>query len=264
MSHFVDIHCHLLPSIDDGAKDEADSLAMARMAIEHGVDSIIVTPHQLGNFAFNQGDAIRQRTKTLQALLRQEGIPLALLPGADVRIEDGMIDQLLSGEVLSLGDHRKHVLLELPHELYFPLEPVLDALTQQGMVGILSHPERNQGILQQPRLIESLVDYGCLMQVTTGSFVGGFGPASQQLAEKMAQRGMVHFLSTDGHGAKSRRPRMQDGFEAASRLAGEEAATKWCGHFPRAVFEGREVPSGRVATTKPKQAGWSFWKRRSA
>ncbi len=264
MPPFVDIHCHLLPAIDDGAKDEADSLAMARMAVEHGVDSLVVTPHQLGNFAFNQGDAIRQQTEALQARLRQEAIPLSILPGADVRIEDGMIDQLLSGEVLTLGDHRKHILLELPHELYFPLEPVLDVLSQQGMVGILSHPERNQGLLQQPRLIETLVDYGCLMQVTTGSLVGGFGPASQQLAEHMAARGTIHFLATDGHGAKSRRPRMLDGYQAATKIAGEEAATKWCSDFPRAVFEAKEVPAGRVATARPKQAGWTFWRRRSA
>lgn len=260
-SGFVDIHCHMVPGIDDGARDQADSLAMALLAVEEGIDTVVVTPHQLGNFSHNKGDEIRVRAVELQELLTANGVPLTILPGGDVRIDAGMVGQIVSGEVMSLADHKKHVLLELPHELYMPLEPVLAELSQRGMVGILSHPERNQGILQQPSLIEPLVEAGCLMQVTCGSLLGSFGPKSQALAESMCRKGVVHFLATDAHGPKSRRPKMQDAFARAVELAGEQAAELWCRHNPRCVAEGKPVTPGAVPVAAPRRSGWGFWKR---
>ncbi len=269
MSGFVDIHCHLLPGIDDGSKNLSESLAMARLSVEQGVDTITVTPHQLGNYAHNRGDDIRHRTVELQNSLDAEGIPLKVLPGGDVRIEDGMIEAIAAGEVLTLGDQGRHVLLELPHELYFPLEPVLDGLERRGMVGVLSHPERNAGLLARPDLIDTLVDYGCLMQVTAGSLLGGFGSKSQAMAQSMVKRGAVHFLSTDAHGPQSRRPCLGKAYQVAVELAGERAATLWCSEFPRAVAEGRDVPRGAVRVGSSGRGGlgrggWSLWGRRSA
>ncbi len=263
MNGLVDIHCHLLPGIDDGAADLEASLAMAVMSVSQGVETIVLTPHQLGAFDHNRGDDIRRRTTELQSEINARGIPLKILPGADVRIEDSMMARLLEGDVLTLGDHGKHVLLELPHELYFPLEPVLDALHRHGMVGILSHPERNGGLLARQDLIAPLVDYGCLMQVTSGSLVGGFGPDSQAMAERMVKQGLVHFLSTDGHSPKRRRPRLGEGLAAATRLVGEEAAQAWCADNPRAVAEGREVTPGRTRVTAARR-GWSLFSRRAA
>src|SRR5688572_1974200 len=88
---FVDIHCHLVPGIDDGAKTWQESLAMARMAVADGITTIVVTPHQLGTYAHNSGELIRHRTAELQQELDAHDIPLQVLPGADVRIDDGMI-----------------------------------------------------------------------------------------------------------------------------------------------------------------------------
>src|SRR4051812_40707285 len=130
----VDIHCHLLPEIDDGAKSCEESLAMARMAARDGIGTIVVTPHQLGNYRHNRGEAIREQTAQLQELLSANQIPLRVLPGADVRIEADMLSLLRSGEVLTLADRGRHVLLELPHELYMPLEPVLAELHGARMV----------------------------------------------------------------------------------------------------------------------------------
>ncbi len=250
---FVDIHCHLLPGIDDGATDLETSLGMARMAVEDGISTILVTPHQLGNFGHNRGDDIRRRTADLQQSLNEHQIPLQILPGGDVRIEDGMIEQLVSGEVLSLGDLRKHVLLELPHELYFPMEGILTALERQGMTGILSHPERNRGILREPRLVPKLVGEGCLMQVTAGSLMGTFGPNCQQLAEWMITEGLVHFIATDAHGTKKRRPLMQRAFDRVRKLAGKSTAKKLCIRNPGLVAHGQRVPAGRHAQSR---RGW--------
>src|SRR4051812_22023018 len=107
---FVDIHCHLLPGLDDGAVDLTESLAMARMAVQEGIRTIVCTPHQLGSFA-NRSDAIRQAVFALQAELHRAGVPLKVLPGADVRIEPDMVARLARDEILTLGENGS-VLLE--------------------------------------------------------------------------------------------------------------------------------------------------------
>ena len=247
---FVDIHCHLLPGIDDGAPDVRTSLGMARMAHDDGIGVIIATPHQLGGYQPNSGDQIRALVGQTQEAIHRAGIDLTVLPGADVRIESGMIDGLRDGSVLTLGDLGRHVLLELPHELYFSIDGVLQQLAAAGMQGILSHPERNAGLLARQKLIHHLVDSGCLMQVTAGSLMGTFGPASQRMAETMLTEGLVHFLATDAHGVKSRRPLMQRAFDRACQLVGEKNAVTICCEHPARVARGKQVTGGRLAAKK--------------
>ena len=258
---FVDIHCHLVPGIDDGAKSWQESLAMARMAVDDGIETIVVTPHQLGGYAHNSGEMIRHRTAELQQELDSHDIPLQVLPGADVRIDHGMIEGLKNGSVMTLGDHGRHVLLELPHEMYFPLEPVLDDLARAEIVGILSHPERNQGLLKEPALIESLVGHGCLMQVTAGSLTGTFGPSSQGMAEWMLTEGVVHFISTDAHGPRARRPLLGRAFQHAAGMVGEETAIDLCCRNPAAIAAGEEVEAVHRKPHRSVLASWFGWRK---
>lgn len=261
----VDIHCHLIPGIDDGAQDLKQSVEMARMAVHDGIGVIVVTPHQLGNFKQNTGDIVRAETAKLQAELQRHGVPLRVLPGGDVRIEEQMIPMLLDGQVMTLGDHRRHVLLELPHELYFPLEPILQQLAKHQMVGILSHPERNQGLLRQRELLPQLVDAGCLMQVTAGSLVGGMGAACQELSQWMLGQGLVHFLATDAHGPVTRRPLLKRAYQEAARLTDEKTAYDLCVYHPGCVAVGRDVtPGRRPVLQSPKKRTSSWFGRKKA
>jgi protein-tyrosine phosphatase len=264
---FVDIHCHLAPGIDDGSKSWDDTLAMARIAVSEGIETIICTPHQCGNFAHNHGDAIRELVSQVQAKLDEAQISLNVLPGADVRIDAALVKMLRSGEVLSLADLRRHVLLELPHEVYVSLDKLLDELKAAKIVGILSHPERNEGILSRPSLIEPLVDAGCLMQVTAGSLIGAFGSLVQKSAESFVQKGLVHFISTDAHGPKARRPLMREAFARCVQLVGEAAAIQICCTNPAAVAHGNHVMPGRLevsarSKTTASLGGW-FGRRKT-
>ncbi len=261
----VDIHCHILPGIDDGARDWDVSLEMARVLAADGVQTVIATPHQLGNFASNDAVTIRQRVEQLRDRLAAASIPLAVLAGGDVRIEATLCRELAADQVLSLGDHRRHVLLELPHELYFPLEPLLADLARMGLTGILSHPERNQGILREPHLVKQLVENGCLMQVTAGSLLGSFGPAAQTLSEQLLREGLIHFIATDAHGATRRRPRLGDAFRHIAALTDENLATRICGHNPARVAAGQEIPPGPMPKY-PLQSSLRSWfsRRKSA
>ncbi len=258
---YADIHCHLIHGIDDGAHSLDQSLAMARMAVADGITTIIATPHQMGAFAHNTGELVRARTKELQQVLTRQGIPLRVLPGGDVRIDTELVPKLKSGEVLSLADRKRHVLLELPHELYFPLESVLGQLANVQMVGILSHPERNQGILKNPSVLKPLVQSGCLMQVTAGSLMGTFGPACQQLAERMLQDGLVHFVATDAHGPNSRRPLLARAFFRVAEIVGAEVAEQLCCHNPARVVQGRDIGATPATIRKRKLNDWIPWRR---
>jgi protein-tyrosine phosphatase len=250
---FVDIHCHIVPGLDDGSASPDESLAMARTAVTDGIAAIVATPHQLGNHRECRGAQIRERVARLQRQLDEQGVPLRVLPGADVRVEPDMIRLAQSGEVVTLADRGRHLLLELPHELYLPLDRLLSQLTRAGLVGILSHPERNEGILRKPEVLEPLVDSGCLMQVTAGSLVGTFGGQVQRLSETLIERGLVHFVATDAHGARSRRPLMRRAFERVVALADLATARELCCTNPVCVVEGRDVPAGRR-----RRGLWSF------
>lgn len=262
---FVDIHCHLLPGIDDGAASWEDSLAMARLAAADGIATVVATPHQLGNYRQNHGDAIRARAVKFQQMLDDRGVPLRVLPGADVRIEPDLALAVADGSVLTLADRHKHVLLELPHELYFPLEPVLQQLRRTQLVGILSHPERNAGLLAEPGLVAPLVRHGCLMQITGASLVGTFGPAPRAMSERLVADGLVHFVATDAHSPRTRRPLLRRAFDRVAQIAGQEAAMELCCRNPSRVVRGLDVslnPPGRRNGFGAKRTGAHGWFRR--
>ena len=260
---FVDTHCHLLPGVDDGAADWDESLAMARLAVADGITTIVVTPHQLGSHRHLDGRTIRARTAHLQEVLRREGVPLDVLPGAEVRIEPDMIGRIRTGEVLTLADRGRYVLLEMPHEVCLPLDRLTANLDRAGLIGIVAHVERNQGILGRPRAAESLLNAGCLLQVTAGSIVGTFGPEVQKVAEWLIAQGMVHFVATDAHSAKSRRPLMRRSFHRVAELVGYRAACGMCCHNPAAVVADTTIPPGRTAAKPTLLGRWFGWSKAS-
>ena len=235
---FIDIHCHILPALDDGPAAWEESLEMAEMAAADGIVAIVATPHQLGNYPHVTAENIRIQISRLQSMLEQRGIGLELLPGADVRIDPDLTGKILSGQVLTLADRCCHVLLELPHELYIPLDRLLGDLHSAGLMGILSHPERNQGIINQPKVLSNLVNQGCLLQVTAGSLTGVFGSRIQNFAEFMVERGFVDFIASDAHGIKCRTPLLSQAFDRAVKLAGYNTAIDLFCRNPARVLAG--------------------------
>ena len=244
MKSFTDIHCHIVPGIDDGSANLAESLTMARMAGADDTKSLIATPHQLGTNSGISAEAIRQGVADLQTALDAEGIGVAVVPGADVRIEPELPKLVKQGKVLTLADRGKHVLLELPHETYFPLEPLLAALARQGLVGILSHPERNRGIIKNPNVMWDVVEAGGLLQITAGSLTGAFGRSPQKIAELCVEERLVHFIASDAHDTKNRPFGMRGAYDTIIEMADKELANLVCCENPARVFEGDDVEGG--------------------
>lgn len=243
---FTDIHCHILPNIDDGASSPTESLKMARTAVVDGTKSLIATPHQLGSNAQLTAEEIKRSLTGLEEVIQKEGLELTIRSGADIRIDPELPKLLKQGTVLTLADHGKHVLLELPHETYFPLDSLLRALKKQGLIGILSHPERNRGIIKNPDVMWDVIEAGGLLQITAASLTGAFGSSCQEIAELAVDEGLVHFIASDAHDTKHRPFGMRDAYDTICDMAGEKLADLVCCENPARVFEGDDVKGGLV------------------
>jgi len=241
---FVDIHCHILPGIDDGASDWDESLAMARMALEDGFTTIIATPHQAGSHSHLAGKTIRDLTTQLQARLRDAGLPLDVWPGGEARIELDLNERLAEGHLLTLADRGRHMLCEMPHEFYLPLDKLTRDLAAMNITPIVAHPERNGGILTRRELAKVLVDGGCLLQITAESLLGAFGDEALELAEWLVRRRLIHFVSSDAHGVDRRLPVLREAFKRVVELADREFAVAVCSTNPAAVARGENIRAG--------------------
>ena len=246
---FTDIHCHIVPDIDDGPNNTDESITMARIADGDGTKSLIATPHQLGANRRVTVGAIKKGVASLRERLKAENIDVTILPGADIRIDPELPKLLKQSEVLTLADRGRHVLLELPHDTYYPIDQLLKSLRKQGLVGILSHPERNRGIIKNPDVIWDVVEAGGLLQITAASLTGAFGSSCQEIAKLAVDERLVHFIASDAHDTKHRPFGMRDAYDTICDMAGEKLADLICCENPSRVFDGDDVKGGVVGKT---------------
>lgn len=250
MGNFSDIHCHVVPGIDDGSANLAESITMVQTAFEDGTTSLIATPHQLGKNRHVSAEIIRNGVESLQTAIDADEIPVVVRPGADVRIDPELPKLLKQGKVLTLADRGKHVLLELPHDTYYPIDQLLKSLRRQGLVGILSHPERNRGIIKNPDVMWNVIEAGGLLQITAASLIGAFGASCQEIAELAVEEGLIHFIASDAHDTKHRPFGMRDAYDTICDMAGEKLADLVCSENPARVFEGDDVKRGLAGKTE--------------
>ena len=222
---------------------------MARTALADGTTSLIATPHQLGTNGQVTAEIIRDGVRSLQTAIDAEKIPVVVRSGADVRIDPELPKLLKQGKVLTLADRGKHVLLELPHDTYYPLDKLFNSLRKQGLVGILSHPERNRGIMKDPDVMWDVVEAGGLLQITAASLAGTFGSSCQEIAELAVNEGLIHFIASDAHDTKHRPFGMREAYDTICDMAGEKLADLVCCENPARVFEGDDVKGGLVGKT---------------
>jgi protein-tyrosine phosphatase len=206
-----DLHCHLVPEIDDGAVDLKTSLAMARMSVADGVKVIACTPHIFPGVYDNAGPDIRRRVQSLQFEIDAAGISCRLVPGCDAHITPDLVSQLKSGRALTLND--------------------------SGYVPVLTHPERMSWVDRNEELLDRLVLSGVWMQMTAGAIIGGFGQKVRRQAVKMLHKGMIHIVASDAHNTANRPPVMGDAFRALRDLVGLEEARNLVETRPAAILE---------------------------
>jgi len=254
---FTDIHCHLLPQIDDGPKDWEGSLAMARLAVANGIGTIVATPHQLGRYEKNSAQQILEVTAEAQRRITEAGLPLTILPGADVRVREDMPELVQTCQVLTLANQNVYLLMELPHEQVLPMGQLIYELQGQGITCILSHPERNQRLQKNPAILRPWVQQGCLIQVTAGSITGQFGREAERVSRLLLQQNLVHLVATDAHDATNRPPQWRPAFDKVCRYLGLRRARKIFFDNPGAVVNGRPVDAP-LPSSLPR-IGFAAW-----
>jgi protein-tyrosine phosphatase len=247
-SGYVDIHCHILPDVDDGAPSLADALEMATMASADGIQTIIATPHANHEYPPRPAEELLQRVASLQAEIDRIGVPLRILPGADVQISESLAGHVQNRRILTLADTGRYILLEMPHDIYVPLDGLMSELKKAGVRSILSHPERNCGIRANLGLLEHLVERGCLLQVTAGSILGEFGREAKAAALHMLEHRLIHFVATDAHSPRYRKPLLREAYRCVAALSDEPYADQIFKQFPAAVAQGKSINVSRPHT----------------
>ena len=223
----IDLHCHFLHGIDDGAQNLAESLALARAAVADGITACAVTPHVHPGRYDNHRKLIELHTQAYQTALNDAGIPLRVFAAGEVRLCPEALDMMLAGDVPMLGTVNgcKVVLLELPHS-HIPAGSLrfVEKLLSLNIRPLIAHPERNKDVMDAPERILPFVDSGCWLQVTAGSVTGDFGPRAQRVALQLLEDDHVHLLASDAHNLDARAPGLSAARAAVARHWGDDAA----------------------------------------
>lgn len=227
----IDIHCHLLPGVDDGAKSWDVALEMCRLAEQDGVTHIVATPHANNEYTYDRGVYL-----SLLEELRLRAPRLSFSLGCDFHLSyENIEDAIDHPERYAIGDTR-YLLVELSEYSTFNVSQTLYRLQTAGLMPILTHPERNPIILSHPNLLDEFADVGCLFQITANSLTGSWGKTTQKMCEMMLKKQMVHFMASDAHGIRNRPPILSAARDAAARIIGLDAAEKLVGANPEALL----------------------------
>ncbi len=234
----IDIHCHILPGVDDGPATIDLSLEMAGQLVDGGVGHVFATPHHIGGTAWSHPAAeIRQQVKKLQTAVDQHNIPLTLYTGMEIALHDHFMQECARTELLPLGTSN-YYLLEPPFQQFNEnlLETVI-SFKKSGKDVILAHPERIPFFQKKTALLLQLIEQGILVQVNIGSLLGEFGTTCKKTACYLAERGGIHFIASDSHNPGNRRPPTRNQWLQLEHVLGIELTRRVCMENPARLLE---------------------------
>jgi len=208
----IDIHCHILPGVDDGPATIEESLLMAREAVNEGIVTIIATPHHRNNKYENKKSSILEHISNFNDILNKENIPLEILPGQENRIYGEIIEDFQSSEILTLNKS-KYLFVEFPtSSVPRYTTKLLYNLQIEGLTPIIVHPERNKELIENPSILYNLVNNGALAQVTAGSLAGYFGKSIQKFSKRLIEHNLIHFVASDAHNTHNRSFKLNEAY----------------------------------------------------
>jgi len=257
----IDIHCHILPAVDDGPANLAESLDMCRMARRDGISHIVATPH--ANKGCYRNDDPEEISRQVEKLNRLCSSGLSIYPGADYCLTMDLMSGLGRRKFQTINN-RQYILLEIPDDVVLPNLPDLFFKFQlAGMVPVITHPERNFAVQQDPSKIYHWVTAGNLIQLTAGSVYGRFGKRVREISLLLIKHHLVHFIATDAHGIRSRRPFLKRARLVVEKEAGQETADLLFSQNPKKAVNGEEIEPDEMG--EPEEPGknqlWWFLKK---
>ena len=239
----VDLHCHILPGVDDGAQNMEQSLAMARIAWEGGTKLIVATPHcglpgQPGNFWC---PPLAERFRDFRRALREAEIPVQILPGMEFFGGEDLGDLLRQGKLMPLGGSR-YLLVEF----YFDesatyMENVLEQAAAGGLIPVVAHPERYRAIQRAPERIADWFGRGYIIQANKGSILGDLEPGAEETVWELLEHGLIHVVASDAHSHLRRTPDLSRVRRHLERALGERYTSLLLRENPARIAADREI-----------------------
>lgn len=251
----IDLHCHILPGIDDGPKTMQDTLELARAAVAAGTRTIVATPHVAPNYPDNDASLISERVLEVNTALWDEKLDLEVRPGAEVALETAaeLDDEALAALRLGGGPW---LLLECPlSPMAAGVELAVTHLRERGHDHIvLAHPERVPAFQRDPAMLARLIGDGALTSVTAGAFAGRFGRDVQRFAHQLLADGLVHDVASDAHSLERRPPQIAAPLREAG--LGDEQIDWLARAVPLAILYGVALPAAPPMPAGPARKGW--------
>jgi protein-tyrosine phosphatase len=237
----IDIHCHILPTTDDGSISLEESVEMCRIAAEDGIKTIVATPHMFdGVHTTPARDAIQEKISMVMAA---HGGGIEIVPGGEVRYSHEIFDEAENPETRIKLNGTSYMLLEFPFQGVPPnIEKTIFQILNAGLIPIIAHPERNKRIQQHPEILAMLIERGAFAQLDAGSLTKSFGAEPYQAAKRILEAGMAHFIATDAHHAGRRRPILSTAVAVAAEMVGAEYARAMVEENPAALIEDQAIP----------------------
>ncbi len=238
----IDIHAHILPSLDDGPKTIEESIEICKVAVNDGIKIIVATPHTKDGVYNAKSDEILNAVDELNLKLEDNGVDLKVLPGAEIHIFEGVVECIKSGEVLTVNNGGKFILLELPF-FFVPLgaDKLVFNLKANGIVPIIAHAERILPFQKNPELVRQLVKSGALVQVNSFGLRRRAIARERKCAKWLLQNRLVHFIASDTHSIKGRPPILSTAFEYAANIVGEIEAWALVYNNPDQIINGLDI-----------------------
>lgn len=239
----IDMHCHILPSLDDGASSWEESYMMAQMALDSGVQQIVATPHcnLEGYVQEGYAQAICKQLKKMQTLVQASQLPLQIYTGMEVFVTPKIPQLIRNGELLTLANSR-YLLVEFAFgESFAYANQMLAEIAKTGLVPVVAHPERYTFIQQEPERLFGWATKGYLLQLNKGSVYGFFGKRARQTAHWCLNEGCVHLIASDAHSPYRRTTRMEDIYSYISEYNAPEIADFLLQDNPQAILNNEQV-----------------------
>lgn len=251
----IDLHAHILPGIDDGARDDSMALEMAQQAVERGVKIVAATPHYLGDPDWN---SIKSMVEELNQKLAKNNIQLQVVSGAELFI-DPDLEKMTKEQIPTYNDNGRYCLIEFPMlDLPYYVDQVLFSLSVKGITPIIAHPERYHYVGEDPNIVSTWIDSGCLLQMNAGSVLGVFGKSIKKTAEIMLKHDMVHILASDAHSANRRSFILDQCVIEAGKLVSTENVARLVETYPQLVIAGEAVEVTAPRVYRPRKRFWLF------
>ena len=262
----IDLHCHILPDLDDGPATLDEAVEMCRLAVADGIGTIVATPHYRPGWYESTVDARRSRTASLQERLGREGLAITILHGAELTVSPELPVLLEREPELTINGTGKYFLVELPFQSEPPKwEGFLLSLLAGRRVPVLAHPERSAWLHWKPDMLLHFVKAGGLVQVTGGSLLGEEGREAREFAFLLLRHHLVHAIASDAHSALERTPRLSDAVQAAAEVVDRTYAADLVSRYPEEIVAGRAVTAPQplelaYAQTERPVKRWFFFK----